>query len=101
METYDPATDPIRRLKDGTPLTPEKLAELERRAAALDPDTLTQSKRGPGRPSLGDTGESAQLRVRVPAGLHHDIKVIAKARNVSVSVVTRDLLEDALTRIGK
>lgn len=44
-ETYDPATDPIRRLKSGTPLTEEVLRELERAAEALDPADLTEVER--------------------------------------------------------
>jgi hypothetical protein len=73
------------RLADGTRLT-------EAGAAALAEEILHTVGRG--RPSLTAPGEhSPQLRLSVPADLHHRLKTRAATEHRSMSRVAREALE--------
>ena len=82
-------------LEDGTRLTEELAAEL----AAREERRLRNLV--PGRKSLsGGTIHSPVIQVRVPATVRERIETIAATRGVSVSKVTRDLIEESLDRLA-
>lgn len=89
----------FRESAAGTPLTPEVIERLEREAYDAEPEDWKPTTRRPGRPSLhGGDGDSAQLRLRVPADLRDQLAALAAAEDATLSEYTRHLLEDGVRR---
>ncbi|MFY9487349.1 MAG: CopG family transcriptional regulator [Solirubrobacterales bacterium] len=79
------------RTLEGADLTPEALEQLANEAeAGLDLDTWKRVRRG--RPSLGKSGQSPRLQIRLDEDLSQALHDRAEKENRSISEISREAL---------
>jgi hypothetical protein len=93
---YDPEADRTLRDSKGNPITDDYIERIAAEAEiGYDLEALTPARLG--RPSLSVSGDSPQVRFRVPAATRAEAAALAAREGKTLSELAREALEAYLT----
>jgi hypothetical protein len=93
---YNPADNALLRDSRGNPIDVDYIDKVSQEAeAGYELDELTPARVG--RPSLSDTGDSPQVRFRLPADTRAEAAALAAREGKTLSQLARDALEAYLS----
>lgn len=93
---YDPAVDELLHDAKGNPVDRDYIETVSREAEiGYDLENLTPGRVG--RPSLSRTGDSPQVRFRLPAATRAEAEALAAREGKTLSPLARDAVEAYLS----